>query len=137
MNCFEDWKAWFNKLKWQFISFKFLAFFTVLSCVVGAWFGLERLFLKSVSIAETLFEKEYITKDGVKEIVTHSQSVLYDMAFNHLMVGSASVLAAIIAIKGVAYVMNSKQTRAVIEKTSNGDLQKNIKTFLPKHGGRT
>lgn len=128
----EDWKEWFRKLKWQTISFKFLSFFSVLILLVLFWLSLEEVFKRTVSIAKDLKEGGYVTQEGVTEIVTKSQSVLYDSALSHLMVAGAAVLAAIIAIKGVSYFVNGNQINNVVKKMENGNIKDNLSRFLPK-----
>ena len=127
----QDWKEWFKKLKWHLISFKFLSFYTVIALLVAAWLSLERMQHKTVMIAKELYKEEYIAKAAVADIIKHSQTVLFDSALNHIAVAASVVLSAIIAIKGVSYVMKSKQTSEVVKKMENGQLAKNLKRFLP------
>jgi hypothetical protein len=128
----SDWKKWFRKIKWQLISFKFLSFFGVLSLLVAVWFSLESLFVKTVGIAEELYKKEFITQEGLSDIITKAHSTLYNDALGHLLVAAAAVLTAVIAIKGVTYFTESRQTTEVVKKLHNGELSSNLERFLPR-----
>jgi len=128
----EDWSNWIKKLKWQLISFKFLSFSAVLTLLVLFWISLEEIFIKTVKIAKDLKTSGFISEKEVSEIITKSQSVLYDSAFSHIMIGAAAVLAAIIAIKGISYVVEGGKTKEIVKKLENGDLSNNLKRFLPK-----
>jgi hypothetical protein len=129
----NDWKDWFCKLKWQFISFKFLAFWTFVVLLAASELGLIYIYKYSIRITTSLFKAGYITKDHVATIITHTQTTLFDIALSHLLVFFGAAIASIIAIKGVSYWTNSKQTSAAIDKVES--IQKeDLKQYLPKKG---
>lgn len=130
----SDWKLWFSKLKWQLISFKFLAFWTVIFMMIGCWRSLGALQERSVVVATELFKKGYITKDHVATIITHSQTVLYDSALSHLLIFCGAILASIITLKGVSYWQEGKTKAAVIQKMNGDATKEDLKQFLPRQG---
>ena len=131
----SDWKEWINKLKWQLISFKFLSFWTAIVLLVGSWFSLEELHDKSIAVATALYKQGFLTKDNLTTIITHSQTVLYDAALSHILIFSAAVITGILAIKGMSYYTDSKQTSEVIKKLDdNSSSGEDLKKFLPKKG---
>ena len=129
----DDWKAWFCKLKWQFISFKFLAFWTLLIMLAGSGVGLALVYRYSLKILKELYKSGYLTKDHVSAIIMHTQTTLFDVALSHLLMFFGTAIAAIITIKGVSYWTDSKQTSAAIGKLDT--IQKeDLKQYLPKKG---
>ena len=117
----SDWAAWCSKLKWHFISFKFLSFFGFCSLLVLFWFGLEKAFQKSVEVATALYSGGYIEKEHVKEIITQAQNVLYNEAVGHVTILGAAVLVAIVGLK----MMAERVEGALAEKGK--DLTKYVK----------
>jgi len=105
---FLDWAAWANKLKWSFISFKFLAFFGFCGLLVAFWFGLQRAFQKSVEVATGLYSADYIEKEHVKDIVIQAQNVLYNEAVGHVTILAAAVMVSIVGLKMMAERVESK-----------------------------
>jgi hypothetical protein len=95
----EDWGAWFTKLKWSFISFKFLSFFGFCGLLVAFWYGAQQAFQKTVEVATGLYKGEFIEKEHVKEIVINGQNAIYDHAFGHVATVAVGVLVAIVALK--------------------------------------
>lgn len=133
MGIFKDeYKVLVKNFLLELLSFKFLSFFTVIFLIVAAWIGLERLFIKTVLIAKSLYLENIIDKDNVTKLITHSQTVLYDSALGHIMLTTGAILSAIIAVKGVAYIMDSKKDTEVLKKLTNGDVSKNISRFVSK-----
>lgn len=131
----SDWSAWFAKIKWQLVSFKFISFVVFSIFLALSWIGLSELHSRSVITAERLYKLGYITKDHVSTIITHSQTVLYDIALSHLLLFFGTILTAIIAIKGVSYVTNTKRAVEVMKKLEPESSNKeNLKKFLQKPG---
>lgn len=130
----EDWKDWFNKLKWQLISFKFISFWTAIVLLVCAWISLEHIQDKTVETAKELYKLEYITKDNVANIITHSQTVLYDSALSHILIFAAACITGILTVKGISYYTDGKQTQTVINKMNGDATKEDLKKFLPRRG---
>ena len=131
----SDWSAWFAKIKWQLVSFKFISFVVFSIFLALSWVGLAELHSRSILTAERLYKLGYITKDHVSTIITHSQTVLYDIALSHLLLFFGTILTAIIAIKGVSYVTNTKRAVEVMKKLEpESSSKENLKKFLQKPG---
>ena len=128
----QDWKLWFKKLKWELISFKFLSFRALVILLILSWFSLSNLHETSIEVAKTLHTEKFIETKDVSGLITHSQTVLYDKALSHLLVFFGAVLAAVIAIKGVSYWTESKQTSEVIKKLNGDTTKDDLKKFLPR-----
>lgn len=128
----EDWGSWFNKLKWQLISFKFISFWTAIILLVAAWISLDTLQDKTVTTAKELYKQEYITKDNVTTLITHSQTVLYDAALSHILIFAAACITGILAIRGVSYYTDHQERREVIKKLNGDATKEDLKKFLPK-----
>ncbi len=129
----EDWKAFWCKLKWQFISFKFLSFWAYTTLLICFWFSLEHLHQQSIKYAKEMFKEELITSAQVTELINHSQTVLYDTTLSHLLLFLGTIITAIIAIKGVSYVTEGQRKRAVINKIGDSaEKNEDLKKFLPK-----
>lgn len=126
--------SWLSKLGWQLISFKFLSFWVSVTLLVSSWISLDHLLEKSVATAERLYSKGYISKEGVANIVTHSQTILYDQALSHLLIFFAALFASVFAVKGVSYFTDSKTTQAVLNKMNGDTTKEDLKQFLPKAG---
>lgn len=131
----SDWSAWFAKIKWQLVSFKCISFVVFSIFLALSWIGLFELHSRSILTAERLYKLGYITKDHVSTIITHSQTVLYDIALSHLLLFFGTILTAIIAIKGVSYVTNTKRAVEVMKKLEpESSSKENLKKFLQKPG---
>lgn len=130
----SDWKDWFWKIKWQLISFKFQSFWISILLLVASWWSLAALHDKSIHTAEKLFKLKYIDQNSVTNIITHSQTVLFDVALGHILTFSGVILTSIIAIKGVSYYTNHKTTEAVLKKMNGDTTKEDLKRFLPKKG---
>jgi hypothetical protein len=131
----SDWTAWFTKIKWQLVSFKFIAFVIFSTFLASSWVGLSILHIRSIQTAERLYKLGYIGKDHVSTIITHSQTVLYDIALSHLLLFFGTILTAIIAIKGVSYVTNTKRVVEAMKKLEpEASNKENLKQFLQKPG---
>lgn len=126
-----DWKDWICKIKWQLISFKFIAFWIFTILLTGSGICLALLHSYSIAVARDLYSKGFITKDHLATIITHSQTVLFDIALSHLLIFFGAIMGSIVAIKGVSYWTDSKKTTEIINKTENVD---DLKKFLPKKG---
>lgn len=101
-DCLQDWAEWFTKLKWSFISFRFLSFFGFCGLLIAFWKGLEVAFMQSVNVATELHVRGYIDKEHVKDIITQAQNVLYNEAVGHVSILAAGVLIAIVGLKMVS-----------------------------------
>ena len=123
----SDWVSWANKLKWHFISFKFLAFFGFCGLLVLLWYGLERAFSKTVEIATALHASGHIEEEHVTKIVTTAQTVYYDNVIGHVSLLAAAVLVAIIGLK-----MISEKVEGDISKAT-GKAAKDLKNFMKKN----
>lgn len=132
----EDWSNWIAKVKWQLISFKFLAFWVFTLLIIFFWYSIERLHNHVVYTAKDLFTGGYIKQADVATIITHSQTVLYDVALSHILLFLGAILASVIAIKGVSYYTDGQKTKAVIDKIgpTEGETAEDLKQFLPKKG---
>ena len=98
----SDWKEWFSKIKWQLISFKFLSFWVFILLLVFSLLSLGLMYKYSIVVASDLFKKGYITKENVTTIITHSQTVLFDVSLSHLLLFFGAAIGSVIAIKGVS-----------------------------------
>jgi hypothetical protein len=127
-----DWAAWFGKIKWYLVSFKFISFCTVITLLVLFWNQLGNTFQITINTVKELKKLDVITKEGASEIIIKTQAVLYDTTFSHAMLAVTAVISAILAIKGVSYVMNSKQAGEVIKKVDNKKVEEDLTRFLPK-----
>lgn len=130
----EDWTDWWGKLKWQLISFKFLSFWTCITMLILAWLSLIQLYERSIDVAKDLYKHEYIAKEDVSKIVTHTMTTLFDSALSHILIFAGATLTCIVAVKGVSYYTNSKQTSEVIRKLDGDTTKEDLKKFLPKRG---
>lgn len=130
----EDWTNWLGKLKWQLISFKFLAFWTFIFLLIGAWLSLKVILLEVIERSTALYKLGYLTKEGLATIITHTETVLYDSALSHVLLFSTAVITGILAIKGVSYYTDGKSTSEVIKKLDTGTSNADLKKFLPKQG---
>ena len=129
----DDWKAWFCKLKWHFISFKFLSFWTFIVLLIGSVASLFYVYAYSIKVTSELYKRGLLTKDHVSTIITHVQTTLFDVALSHLLIFFGAAITSVIAIKGVSYWTNAKQTSTAINKVDN--IQKeDLKQYLPKKG---
>jgi len=120
-----DWVDWANKLKWSFISFKFLSFFGFCGLLVLLWFGLERAFNKTVAIATSLYTSGHITDEHLTNIINTAQTVYYDSVIGHVSILAAAVLVSIIGLKIMSERVESELAKA-------GKKTKDLKKFLKK-----
>lgn len=120
-NSLQDWSHWFTKLKWSFISFKFLSFFGFCGLLVCFWYGSQKALKEGVEVAKALHKEGFIKEEHVKEIVINGQTAIYDHAFGHVATVAVGVLVAIVALKAVAQHVEGK----LVE--SGKDLNKYIK----------
>jgi len=121
----SDWLSWGNKLKWSFISFKFLSFFGFCGLLVLLWFGLERTFQKTIDMATNLHTSGHITQDHLTEIINTAQTVYYDNVIGHVSILAAAVLVAIIGLKMISEKVESEMAKV-------GKTKKDLKKFLKK-----
>jgi len=128
----SDWSEWLVKLKWYLISFKIISFATVVALLIFFWGSLWKAFINTVEVAKDLKEKGIVTEEGASDIIVKAQTILYDSTFGHGMLAVTAIVSAIIAIKGVGYVMDSKQTQEVVKKLGNGETKESLQKFLPK-----
>lgn len=129
----NDWRAFWGKIKWQLISFKFLSFWTFVFLLVTAWGSLVAIYYKSLKTVKELYVANMITQEQVSQIIINTQNTLFDTALSNILIFSGAILGSIIAIKGVSYWTNSEQVKEVIKKTEmNGS--EDLKQFLPKNG---
>lgn len=127
---FADWKNFWCKFKWQFISFKFLSFWTFIILLIVAGMSLFKIFMVSVAFSKELYTLGFIEKKNVAELIMHSQTVLFDTALSHILLFFGAVIGSIIAIKGVSYWTNSTQKTATIKAITKENID--LKAFLPK-----
>lgn len=128
----EDWAEWWRKIKWQLISFKFISFCLIIVLAVLLWSSLDDVLFKVINAVRELSKEGVIDANGAKEVINQTQKVLYDSALGHAATVFTAALTAIIAIKGVSYVMKAKQTQEVVKKLENGDLNNSLDKFMPK-----
>jgi hypothetical protein len=120
-NSCDDWVNWGNKLKWLFISFKFVAFFGFCGLLISLWYGLGKAFQRSVEIATGLHSAGYIKDTQVVEIVNTSQTLLYDKVIGHASVVAVGVLVAIVGLKALSEKIDGDVAK------SGADLKKYLK----------
>jgi len=125
---------WIQKLLWQVISFKFLSFWVSIVLLVLSWVSLGHLYEASTHTAERLYKQGFITKEGATQIITHSQTVLYDQALSHLLLFFAAIFASVFAVKGMSYYTDSVTTKAVINKMPEQTSPDDLKKYLPTSG---
>jgi len=130
----EDWKEWFLKFKWNFISFKFQAFWSSIVLFILSGYFICFVYLKSIDVVIFLHEKGYISKESVESIIIHTQSVLYDKALSSLLIFFGTLLTSIIAVKGVHYFSESQKYKAVVDKLKHdgSEEDRDLKKYLPK-----
>jgi len=129
---YQDWRDYWNKIKWQLISFKFLSFWAYTGLLFFFWRSLDTLHKQSIDYAKEMFKEHLITSAQVSELINHSQTVLFDTALSHLLIFLATILTALIAIKGVSYITDGQKERVIINKMSdNAESNANLKKYLP------
>lgn len=131
-----EWRAWFSKIKWQLISFKFLSFWVSIGLLIAAWVSLFNIFEYTVRVAIDLHEKDYISGAELTDIINHSQSIMFNSALSHVLVLSGAILASIVAIRGVSYYTESKTTCEALKKVESNKPKstEDLKKFLYPRG---
>ena len=128
--------SWFSKVKWQIISFKFLAFWVSIGLLVTAWVSIVRTYQYTIDTTTTLYEKKIIDSNQFTAIITHTQDVLFNLALGHVLVLAGAILAGIIALKGVSYYTEGKNTVQALKQLDKPSVPslRYLKKFLPPNG---
>jgi hypothetical protein len=128
----SDWQGWGNKLKWQLISFKFLAFWAFVGMLIAAFRCLWDFYFKTIDIATGLCKAGLLSKADLSQIIMHTQSVIFDSAFSHVLLFAGTAITSIIAIKGVNYYTDNKRTVEAIRRMDNTthEAKEDLKKFI-------
>ena len=132
-----DWQDWARKIRWQLASFKSLAFWSFIILLITAFRCLWHIYFRTIEASTELYKLGYLTKDGLSNIITHSQTVIFDTALSHVLIFAGTAITAIIAIQGVNYVTDARKTSEVLKKMDTPNTPKgkeDLKAFLPKPG---
>jgi hypothetical protein len=134
---FINWSGWWSQITSMLLSFKFIAFFTVVFLIIGLWVSLMYLYSLTIDSASVLLLKGIITKEGATSIITNAQKVLFDDAVSHIGLSVTAILTSIIALNGVQYFTNSSENKELLKqaKTSDSSIEE-LKKFLPKNFGQ-
>lgn len=129
----NDWRQWWGKVKWQLISFKFLSFWTFILLSIGSCYWLWLVYFKTIYILEKLVQNNILPKEKLSEIIINIQNILFNTALSNILLFFGTSLASVIAIKGVSYYTNSKNTVEAIKKIdSNPSAKEDLKQFFVK-----
>ena len=122
-----DWSDWLSKIRWQLISFKFLAFWIFVLLFILACLGLGFLYFKTIAIVTVLYQSGFITKESFATIIIHIQSVLFETALANILLFMGTIMTSIIAIKGISYVTYTKRA---VEAIKSPTPTENLKQFI-------
>ena len=118
---------------WMLISFKVMSFIVLTSLLIGAWVSVQSSFFRMVEVTKELHDSGYIDSKQMTELLSNSQTVLFDATLGHIAAFGISVLVAIIAIKGFGDWNDISKEKALISKMSTKELSNGgLKKFLPR-----
>ena len=124
-----------SKLVWMLISFKVMSFVILTSLLIGAWISVQQSFAHMVEVTKDLHDNGYIDSKQMTELLSNSQTVLFDSTLGHISAFGISVLVAIIAIKGFGDWNDISKEKALINKMSSKDISNGgLRKFLPRAG---
>lgn len=131
---FKDWREWWAKIKWLLISFRFLAFTAISIMLISFWISLISVYKYTLDIVKEYKFEGILTEEASEKVITHLQTVLFDLTIGHVSLAFTAVMTGIIALKGVQFFVKSSENKELLKQanTENSrveDLQKGLRVF--------